>query len=417
MHPLVIRFKYALVAILLSSPAAGLLAGPDLVKNGVIDLRTADLTSTRIPLTGQWLYFENQLLQPGNIPSRGVFADFPGAWNDVRPDRSGSGFATYSVTILPPPAIRNLALELPQVYSSYSLWLNGKLLASNGTVGTTDESTIAQWMPQTVSFDNPGDTIHLVLQIANFHHYKGGIKDPIYLGSGELLQHHRSISVVSNEIESSLLALIAVGFLFVYFLKEQKQVILYFALLCLTWSVRVGFSNLYIFISMMPDFSWTAMIRIEYCTLFLTMIWAILFLSGMFPKEQFRVVKYVLVVANVFFIAFALLAHPISFTEWIPVYLGCCAIVLIYGTVLVLRAWINQRAGATFLTISILLGVFVFAYDVFAYEGFSAYNPVIFSAGYATIFSLMSVVLLVHLEIIKTKSKSISKLTYKDLYK
>ena len=63
-----------------------------------------------------------------------------------------------------------------------------------------------------------------------------------------------------------------------------------------------------------------------------------------------------------------------------------------------------------------LLGLVVFGYDVFAYEGFFAYNPIIFSAGYISIFSLMGVVL-VHLEVIRSKGKSISKPTYKDLYK
>ena len=51
------------------------------------------------------------------------------------------------------------------------------------------------------------------------------------------------------------------------------------------------------------------------------------------------------------------------------------------------------------------------------YEGVFGYNPLIFSAGYITIFSLMGIVLLVHLHVIKSSRKSISKLTYKDLYK
>ena len=405
-----------LVSFLVLLGPASIIAGP--AQNGLLDLRGADLNKGRVSLTGQWYFYENQLLAPREVAAAlKSFDEFPKIWNDGRKSGTGYGYATYRLYVLPPGDIKTLALELPQIYSSYALWINNKLVAGNGTVGTSEEETVPQWMPQTVSFENPGDTLQLVLQIANFHHYKGGIKDPIYLGSAELLQRHRSMAVASNLIESVVLALIAIGFLITYLFRDQKKVVLYFALLCLTWALRVGFSNLYVFISLMPDFNWYAMIRIEYCTLFLTMIWAILFLSRVFPKEQRQILKYLLVVSNIFFIAFALLASPVSFTKWIPVYLIFCALLLLYGVVLVLRAWINERAGATYLTISILLGLLVFGYDVFAYEGFFAYNPIIFSAGYVSIFSLMGVVLLVHLDIIKSKGKSISKLTYKDLYK
>ena len=111
------------------------------------------------------------------------------------------------------------------------------------------------------------------------------------------------------------------------------------------------------------------------------------------------------------------LTPPVAFTRWLPVYISFCAILLIYAMVLVLKALINERLGANFLTISVLLGVGIFGYDVFAYEGFFTYNPIVFSAGYIIIFTLMAVVLLLHLGIIKSKPQPSSKLTFNDLYK
>ena len=147
-------------------------------------MRGADLNKNRASLNGQWYYFENQLLTPREVtPGLKGFAEFPKTWNDIRSSGTGSGYATYMLYVLPPGDVKTLAIELPQIYSSYTLWINNKLVASNGTVGTSGEETVPQWMPQTVSFENPGDTLQLVLQIANFHHYKGGLKDPIYLGS------------------------------------------------------------------------------------------------------------------------------------------------------------------------------------------------------------------------------------------
>jgi hypothetical protein len=385
---------------------------------GVLDARNVDLSHDRVALNGTWNFYDNQLIFPDELRA-GEYtpAEFPKVWNEARANKTGSGYGTYSLRLLVGANAGTLALEIPQIYSSYSLWINDQEIATNGKVGLSADTYSPQWLPKTVLFEPTGDTIRILLRVSNFSHFVGGVKDPIYLGSASLMQHHRSIAEISNLTESGLLALVALGFLIIYFIKDHKKVILYFALLCLTWAIRVGFSNLYIFISYLPDFSWTAMIRIEYVTLFLTMIWASQFLSYVYPKEQYRILKYFLIACNVFFVAFALFAAPVTFTEWITVYISFCGLVMLNAVILVLRAWVNQRMGSTFLSASILLGLMVFAYDVFSYEGFSAYNPLVFSVGYSLVFLMMGTVLLMHVGIIKSASQAPSRLTYKDLYK
>jgi hypothetical protein len=57
-----------------------------------------------------------------------------------------------------------------------------------------------------------------------------------------------------------------------------------------------------------------------------------------------------------------------------------------------------------------------FSYDIFTYEGFFSYNPILFSAAYIAIFLLMGVALLVKIGIVKSATRTTSILTYKDLY-
>ncbi|MEP7128284.1 MAG: 7TM-DISM domain-containing protein, partial [Chitinophagales bacterium] len=379
---LLMRTKSCLLCFLILLATTSLTYADPKAEAGFLDLRAVDLNNARIPLQGDWYYFANQLISPSEIASSGkAFAYFPKIWNENANAESGSGFATYALYILVSKETTSLALEIPQLYSSYSLYANNNLVAVNGKVGTSKESTSPQWMPQTVSFENTGDTLKLVLQIANFHHYKGGAKDPIYLGSARVLQQKRSMAVIANLIESIALGVISIAFLCIYFFWAQKKVIIYFALLCLTWAVRVGFSNLYIFISFWPDFNWTIMVRIEYMTLFLTMIWGILFLRRVFPKEQNTIFTYLLVLSNIVFLAYAIFATPVAFTHWLTVYLAFCGILLMYAIFVVLWGWINQRTGANFLAASILLGTAIFGYDVFSYKGYFYYNPIIFSVG------------------------------------
>lgn len=398
------------------STIAGAQSSAPVSQNGILDARAWDFSEHQLALNGEWILYEDQLVGPEEKGGNNLPVHFPKTWNEFKGTRNGTGFATYRLTVLVPDQIKSFALEIPQIYSAYELWVNGKLAAVNGKVGTTEQETQPQWKPQTVLVPNAGTSLSVTLQIANFHHNKGGSKDPIYLGTAEMLQQKRSLSVGSNLAESLLLTLMGLGFLFIYWGSDKKRITAYFALLCLTWALRAVFSNLYVFISFVPDFSWNIMIRIEYVTLFLSLIWAMLFIHRLFPNESSNAVKYLLVGINILYILFALLTKPIQFTQYLPVYLLTCAFVLLYCVIIVLRAWINERVGVLFLLISLLLGVLTFGYDLFAYEGFFIYNPVIFSLGYLVVFFLMAPALLLHLKIITSKAKPSNVLTYKDLY-
>ncbi|MBY0434543.1 MAG: hypothetical protein K2U26_10570, partial [Cyclobacteriaceae bacterium] len=91
-------------------------------------------------------------------------------------------------------------------------------------------------------------------------------------------------------------------------------------------------------------------------------------------------------------------------------------LILLYAAYIIIQALINDRIASGSLSISILLGIVIFSYDIFTYEGLFAYNDLLFSAGYVILFLLMGYGLLMHLEIIKSGARPITKLSYTDLY-
>jgi 7TM diverse intracellular signalling len=385
-------------------------------EKGLLDASIFDFKTSRIALHGDWKWYDNQLLNPQTISS-GKFeiVSFPELWNEARLSGSGQGVATYSLVVLVSPATQDYAIELPQIYSSYQLWVNNELVGTNGIPGESPNTTTPQWRPQIVSFHGK-DTLHLVLQVANFHHHKGGCKEPIYLGESNTMKMKGSIATGSKLIECGVLMVLSITFLVIYFFYGRKKVTIYFSLLCVTWAIRSVFSNDYTFISLVPDFNWTAMVRIEYITLYLTMIWAILFLSRLFTNEGSQIIKYVLVTLNGIFVAFTLFNPPLYFTKMLAVYLVTSGLLLVYGAIIVVRALINERIGSTFLSVSTLLAVAIFSYDIFTFEGWFSYNSIVFSAGYVIIFALMAIALLLHLNIIQGSNNAPNMLTYKDLY-
>ncbi len=409
--------RKALFLLFLCTLSVSLLAQPDGIPkfdHGVLDLRQWNFAEHKIALAGHWNFYENELLTVPLKPS-GKLTYFPEVLSKT--GHEGVQAGTYSLTVLLPANAGKLAFDIPQLYSSYKLFVNGKLVAENGKPGTSRETTTPQWKPQVSGFESAGDTLQVILQIANFYHYHTGSRQPIYLGSAQLLKVHERVSVNSNLAECIILFVLGVIFLIIYYVRqEKKKITLYFSLLCISWAIRSVFSNIYLIIDFFPDFDWTWMVRIEYITLYSMLIWTVLFFSRLFPKESSKIIKYIFVIGNCIFIAGTVIMSPVFFTQWIALYLVVAALVLVHSGVITIRALINERAGVWYLVFSVVLGLILFSYDMFVFEGFfQYYNAVLFSVGYIIIFLLMGMALFYHLKIFKGDGAS-GTLTFDDLY-
>jgi hypothetical protein len=383
----------------------------------LLDARGWDF-SKRFALRGSWTFFENRLIAPEEVlhqkfPSHVLF---PSLWNDHNIDRKGLGFATYGLSVIVPDSLKRLSFEIPQLYSSYKLWVNGDLVASAGTTGTTKEAVVPQWIYQKVEFDNDEDTLRIVLHIANFSHYKGGAKDPIYLGTPDVISSHFNWAVGSSVSGAFILLVAGLMFLIIY-RQKKRPVILYFSLLCMTWACRSLFSNLYPLVLVLPEMNWDFLVKIEYLTLFLTAIWASLFFNYLFKDISNFIFTYLPVTLNVFFIVFAVLTPPLIFTQWLSLYLGLEVLVILFCASLIIRSLIMDREGSWFLIASLTVGILVFAYDLAAYQSSFPYNVVFLNIGYVTMFILTALALLFHVNMLKSKNVKKEYLTYDDLFK
>ncbi len=192
--------------------------------SGVIDARFWEGDSS-FPLVGPCRFFDGQLLTPEECKKAvGAVLNFPALWESKNENETGLGSATYSLLVLLKDSHeKNMALALPQMYSSYKLWANGQLIAENGKVGKSIDDYVPQWKPQTVAVEVPGDSLNLVLQITNFHHAKGGIKEPIYLGAASKMQFKRTVATFSNITEAIVLFVVSAFFFFIYFSRTKKR--------------------------------------------------------------------------------------------------------------------------------------------------------------------------------------------------
>jgi hypothetical protein len=391
------------------------------VHKGIIDLRQWDFNKQgNVSLDGEWEFYMSEFIAPEkfstSINSPIDYITFPSTWNHVsRSLRPGFGFATYHVRILISTP-QTLALELPHFYSSYKLWINQEFIAGDGDVGTSEQTSKPAWESQTVMFTPSSDILDVVIHVSNFHHTKGGVRRSLLIGNPDNLNYKRAIAVNSNIMLFGGLILTSLVFAAIFLFVRHERSVAYFAILCFTWALRSVFSNLNIAITFFPEIPWELCVKIEYITLYLTMIWAILFLAALFPEDVNSLFKYFLCICNIIFILFTAFSKAAFYTQFLPVYLSFCLILLLYIVYVMISAVVNERSGVWLIVSCIMMGVVVFAYDLIAYQGMATFNAAIINIGYFIMFLLMAACLVYQLGFFKRAPHQRNILTYEDLY-
>jgi hypothetical protein len=373
-----------------------------------------------ITLSGEWEFYMSELIHPDTLLNKTIadpdYIEFPSTWNDLNKTRTpGFGFATYHMKMLVNEGTP-LALEFPHFYTSYSFWVNGVLISANGKVGRQESESHAQYLPRTAPIETSTDTLDVVIHISNFFHAKGGLRENVILGDSNEMMFKRTVAVNATLAMFGILFAIATIFGLLFILSKRQMSLVYFFALCITWGIRSLFSNQYLAISFWPDFSWELAAKIEYIALFFEMIWAVLFVSSLFKSDSNIIFKYLFCFCSFVFILLTLFFDASTYTQFLPVYLSFCAVLLLYVLYVLIRALISERAGALMMILCTFMALIVFSYDLIAYQGLATYNPIITSTGYVIMFLLMATGLMYHLGFLKKSSKSGNVLRYEDLY-
>jgi len=382
-----------------------------IAKKGLLDIRGFDFKNEKsIKLDGEWLYYPDHLLNPIECKDQDNVASFPHLWEEAQ------GVATYRLTILLPKSQIDdrYVIELPQMYSAYTLWVNGREAARNGEVGTNRASNKPQWLPKLIQVKNAQDSVSLVLQVANFNHAYGGLKNSLVLGMADQLVAKRSLAEVVNRALLGILSVSGIAFLVVYFFLKKEKSVLYFAVMCLVWAARSIFSELYMAIQWMPNLDWELGVKIEYLTIFLEAIFAMLFISKLYPLDTSKVVRNILVFPNYLFVFITMATPAIFYTRFLNIYLGAASLVIVYAVFIIIRAILYERYGAKFAVLGIITGICAFGYNMLSYFSFFDFNPLLYHSFYVVTFTCIAIALTFQLSSKAVKMNIPDKLLFDD---
>ncbi|WP_157493896.1 7TM diverse intracellular signaling domain-containing protein [Fulvivirga imtechensis] len=374
-------------------------------RKGKLDISLVDFNQAGlVSLDGEWEFYWKQLLAPDDFkafadPDPHYFA-VPEVWNNKYAglqELAPEGYATYRLLLLRNDSERQLlSLSIPNVYTNYKLWINGVILSSNGNVGTEASLAKPQWEPVIKTFEASGETIEIILQVSNFHHARGGVHKSLKLGTPEAISKDRETAVVANMLLVGGLLILGAFFLVFFLIRKGQRATMYFGALCLFWGIRSLFSNIYLVTSFFESTSWGLAVRVEYISLYLSMLWGMLFISSVFPNGMKALYKYILITINYCIISLTVILPPVFFTQLLPAYQFFIAVNLLYAVVVISRAIYEKQFEAWFSAASIIIGIGLFAYELTAYALVVKINLVFLNLGYLMIFFLNSLVLAYH---------------------
>ncbi len=366
-----------------------------IIQRGLLDLTRYNFdNNTELALNGEWQFFWNQLIEPGE-PTRKMpeIVSFPHLWSD-NTELGFFGYATYKIKILVPKVYPKLALTIPDMYSSYKLYIGDKLIAQNGIVATTKEKYSPNWLPITVPLDRfESETVDIILQVANFDHSKGGVRLPIVIGKEDVLQRDREIELGYAFVLTGSLIMGALFFLGLYSFGKQEKTILYFALFCLVYSYRIIGTELYPLHFLLPNLPWILAIKLEYISLYLSASLFGMFIKNLYPNETS---KFIMDGINYTFLVFsvaALVLPPFYFTSLINYFFAILSVYIVYTIYILVNARINKSVGSGFALASIAVVFVVFIYDLLEYFVILQENLFINFVGYISFFFLQSLTL------------------------
>lgn len=364
-------------------------------KKSVFDLSSYNFeTRSSVELSGDWYFFWNQLLPPSDVDTlQGEIKPFTALWNN-NPKLHSYGAATYTATLYLPGNRPPLALDIPDFYSSYRLFMNGKEISRNGNPALKKESYKPYWLPKTIALGElPSDTLELVLHVANFHHKKGGTYKAIKIGTAENLFEARYLEYGYAFVLTGALLMGGLFFFGLYLFGRHETTILYFSMFCIVYSYRIiGFGS-YPLHFLLQDIPWIVTLKLEYITLFLSGYLFGIYTLNLYPRETSKKLIYFLSGISLTFMAVSLFLPPSIFTYLVTPYFVVLIFYIVYAFWVYIKAAINKSVGAPFALGSTGIVFLVFLYQISVYFGLVEEFLLLNFVGYLSFFFFQSLIL------------------------
>lgn len=342
---------------------------------GKILLQPKDLGNNNIvSLDGEWAFYWQQFLTTDEIEKVNQqrtpqYIPVPSNWQDLT--NESYGFATYSLTVtIPDQLLGNvMGIYVPYQYSSYSLWVDGVRIASNGYVGTSKESSEPAFHKELVYFIPEEKEVQLTMHIANFKHPTGGANRQVFFGTAQAISDYYTDLVATTLFVGGGILMMGIYQISIYVFRRKERAFFYFGLLSIFVALRSLFIEPTFFAELLPSFPWIWQHRIEHLIMYGGFALYLLFLRNLYPKEmKMWVLVPPISIAGVLTIL-TYFSQPIVYKPMFDYFLFFAAVILIY-TLFVLMKAVRKKRRTSVLNLS----ASIFFFLTIVYDGLISFD-------------------------------------------
>lgn len=351
------------------------------VQNGALDLTGWNFDANGfVNLDGEWEFYWNQLLTYRDFVESTHEINFcgyqnvPDVWNSYffgGEQPGGKGFATYRIKVKINDVTETLGLKIKTMSTSYQLMIDGTLVASSGVVGESAAEAAPEYNAQTVSFTPPAEVFEIIIHVSNFTYSKGGIWRSVFLGTDT--QMNRLADGISRKemlIFGMIMIMVFYHFL-LYRARGKDKAVVFAALAFLSMALRLLVTGEYYITRFVPDISFSAVIFLEYSSMYWSILFLQLYINALYPKEFSKNVC----IANIILLGgltlFTALAPVYIYTGYVAFIEAYMAAMLIYMAGRLALAFKRKRknAGITLvILISIIGGLIIEVFNISVFQ-------------------------------------------------
>jgi len=337
-----------------------------LAKDGIIDLTNWNLeTDGNLVLNGKWEIYWKQFIEPNEfndttkILKPDKYVTVPKIWNEDTINNTilaQDGYATYHLKIiLNKNEEKKLAFKITTFATAAKIYIDNQLIYQSGDLGKVKQDSKPEYNPQVADFFVDKDTLELVLQISNFYHRKGGIWQPITIGTEEKIRTVTENDLMVDIFLLGCIIIMAVYHIGLFWLRRHDIYTLYFALFCFFIALRIGATGEYL-LHNLSWISWNLLVTFEYLSFYVGFIFFGLFLQNIFPKHFKKSFLYFAIITTLIFIIITLVTKPLFFTHFVPYFQIELVFYCLYFIYVLIISIKHKEDGA----IAFLLGFIVF---------------------------------------------------------
>lgn len=312
-------------------------------KGGVFDLREiGNKEKFILQLNGEWEFYWDKMLHPDDFENPGkykpdCFGKVPSYWTDYSPKQvntTGMGYATYKLLVLLPKGFREaIAFDMPVFDSSYDIYVNGKYMSGNGTPGRTPAETKPWYEKNFFRFDPTSDSVSIIINVANFHHRRGGFWLPMKIGTFSDLRKRTAASLAMDWASISLLLGFSLFFLFFFILYPRDRMMGFFSLATIGLALRPLFTSNFLILNIVR-LRWDWIIRYEYIGLYMILTGVFWFTTYLYPSRLFKTLTCFITV---------ILSVALVLTLFLPVRIFSYMTFIIYPSLILLIVYTLSR--------------------------------------------------------------------------